>query len=300
MQAKSLPPAVKPAAPPPGLAKTAAPAPPAPVKAATVATMPKSKPAAVPQPMVALGTKVQPLPPLPPAIKNVPTTTPGAVAPVQPGLQPAKSGTVPHGPTLLLNPMPTQTGHPNPASIAASYDVKPRPGTTDFKPVPAGSPLAGKQVPGTVAPGHVAAYQGGTGNNPTVWQSTTPAPHFKPVPATAKAPTAPVAKKPHLVPEHVSHSPPVPSPNTPLAKPAISPVAIKPAAGEPSLTAVRELIQKAAGPSLTKLEVNRTGSKLSVRFTAKNEDEADRLANLVMTTPGLEMYRLELKVDVPR
>lgn len=297
MQTKSQPPAVKPAAP--GLAKTAVPAPAAPAKTATVEPVPKSVPVAVPQQGVALGPKVQPLPPLPPPIKNPTMTTPSAMAHVQPAKQPAKTGTVPSGQTVLLSPMPTQTGHPNPPSIAASYDVKPQPGTSDYKQLPTGTPLANKQVPGSASPGHVAAYHGDTDSNPTVWQSTTPAPHFKPVPASAKAPTAPVAKNP-VMPGHVSLSPPVPSSKTPLAKPATSPVVNQMVAGEPSLAEVRELIQKTAGSSLTNLEVNRTGSKLAVRFAARNEEEADRLANLVMTTPGLEMYRLELKVDVPR
>ncbi len=83
------------------------------------------------------------------------------------------------------------------------------------------------------------------------------------------------------------------------APPPAAPSAPQPAATVGKAGGVQQLIEKAAGPSLSRLKVTLNGDRLSVQFFAPSESEGQRLAQLIMNLPALEAYHIVVKVDSP-
>jgi hypothetical protein len=130
--------------------------------------------------------------------------------------------------------------------------------------------------------GHVSGHGDVSPDTPKFWV---------PNPPTAPLPPAAAANE-------VAVASPLPAPAAPADKSVIVPM---PGAHNQA-DKVAELtshIQKTGGDHISKLQVSLTGNRLAVRFSAPSQQEAQRLAQLMMTMPALAPYWLELKVDVP-
>jgi hypothetical protein len=147
-------------------------------------------------------------------------------------------------------------------------------------PAPAPARISG---PASDSFGHVAGYNDVPLNSPKIW-----------VPAQSTAAPLP----PTTTAKEMVLASPLPVPSGPAIKPVTKPTP----APTDQASKVSELmvqIRKAGGNEMSRLQVSLKGNKLAVRFSAPSRQEAQRLAQIMMTLPALAPYWLELKVDVP-